>query len=120
MRIKLNPKAVEFAKQLIHERKIDDRKGSAELKHHTPDQAKQEEFLKNHSWEEFGKWFLGVHFDRPENTRDRYDFPIGDFESLVRADIIEAVKKAHEYRYMDIERAARYLLDHLDEKITKK
>lgn len=119
MRVKLNPKAFEFAKQLIHEGKIDDRKGTAELKHHTPSVAQEEEYIKTHSWQEFGKWYLGVHFDRPENTKDRYELPIGDFQSIVRADLIAVQARAHEYHYMDIEKAAKELLEYLDRKIKK-
>ncbi len=119
MRVKLNLKAFEFAKQLIHEHKIDDRKGTAELKHHTPTVAQEDTYLKSHTWEDFGKWYLGVHFDRPENKRERYDFPIGDFQTIVRADIIAIKDKAHEYRYPDIVEACDDLLQRIDKKISK-
>lgn len=119
MRVKLNPKAYEFAKQLIHERKIDDKKGSAELKHHTPTGKQQDEFLKSHPWAEYSKWHLGIHFDRPENSKESYEFPIGDFTNIVKADLIEVQRKAHEYRYMDIEQAAKELIAHIDKKTNK-
>jgi hypothetical protein len=120
MRVKLNTKAFEFAKKMIHEGKIDDRHGTAELKHHTPGLSQEEAYLKSHSWEEFGHWYLGVHFDRPENKKERYELPIGDFETIVRADVIAVQKKAHEYKYFDIDDAAKKLLELIDKKVNKK
>lgn len=119
MRVKLNQKAFEFAKQLIHDGKIDERRGSAELKHHTPSVQQADDYIKNHSWEDFGKWHLGVHFDRPENKKERYELPIGDFQHIVRADLIAIQKTAHEYHYMDIDEAAKKLIEMLDKKIQK-
>ena len=82
MRVTLNKKAYDFAKQMIHERKFDDKRGSGDVARAKPSNQQEEQFLKTHSWEEFGAWYLGAHYDRPENTRNRYEFPIGDFNLI--------------------------------------
>jgi replication fork clamp-binding protein CrfC len=114
MRITLNKKAFEFAKQMIHEHKFSDKHGRADQKHALPTTAQEDDFLKNHSWEEFGRWYLGAHVDRPENKRERYDFAMGDFSVLHRSDLLHIKKKAHEYNYDDIADAAQQLVDLID------
>ena len=59
MRVTLNKKAFEFAKQPIHERKFSDKHGRADEKKAKPTSAQEDEFIKNHSWEEFGRWYFG-------------------------------------------------------------
>lgn len=118
MKISLNKKAFEFARQLIHERKFSDKHGRADEKHGQPTSAQEDAFLKSHSWEEFGRWYLGVHFDRPENKRERYDFPFGDFQMIHRSDLLYIQKKAHEYHYTDIAKAAAHLVDLIDKKVS--
>lgn len=117
MRVKLNKKAYEFAKQLIHENKWDDKRGRADQKHAQPTTEQETEFLKNHSWDEFGRWYLGAHYDRPENSRSRYDFPFGDFQKIHRSDLLAIKKRAHEDNYDDIAQAAQELVDLIDKKM---
>ena len=116
MRITLNKKAFEFAKKLIHERKFSDKHGRPDAKHGHPTNDQENEFLKTHSWEEFGRWYLGAHQDRPENKRERYDFPMGDYTVLHRSDLLEIQKKSHEYNYDDITDAAKELVALIDKK----
>jgi hypothetical protein len=68
----------------------------------------------------FARWYLGAHNDRPENTRNRYEFPIGDFNLIHRSDLLEVQKKAHSDNYDDIANAAQELVNLIDKKITKK
>ena len=119
MRVTLNKKAFEFAKQMIHERKFSDNRGRADEKHAKPNSHHEEEFLKAHSWEEFGRWYLGAHYDRPENNRDRYEFPFGDFQLIHRSDLLAIQKKAHENNYDDIANAAQELVALIDKKTSK-
>ena len=116
MRITLNKKAFEFAKQLIHERKFDDQRGRSNSAQAIPTGTQEEAFLKQHSWEEFGRWFLGAHYDRPENKRERYDFPFGDFISIHRSDLLAIQKRAHSLNYDDIANAAKELVELIDKK----
>jgi hypothetical protein len=44
------------------------------------------------------------------NSKARYKFPYGDFESIHRCGLLAVKSRAHEYRYADIENAAAELL----------
>ena len=116
MRVTLNKKAFEFAKQLIHERKFSDNRGRGDEKRAKPTSDQETEFLKNHSWEEYGRWYLGAHYDRPENKQERYEFPMGDFKEIHRSDLLAIQKQAHEHNYDDIANAAKYLVELMDKK----
>lgn len=117
MRVTLNKKAFEFAKEMIHQGKYSDKRGRADAAHAKPTDTLETEFLKTHSWEEFGHWYLGVHNDRPQNNRMRYEFPIGDFQEVHRSDLLEVQKKAHTLNYDDIAQGAQALIDLIDKKI---
>lgn len=119
MRVTLHKKAFEFAKQMIHENKFSDKRGSADAAHAMPTTAQEEHYLKSHSWDEFSKWYLGAHLDRPENTRNRYEFPMGDFDLIHRSDLLEIQKRAHKDNYPDIAQAAQDLVDLIDKKTKK-
>ncbi len=119
MRVTLNKKAFEFAKQMIHDRKFSDNRGRADQKRAEPTDAQQEAFLKMHSWEEYGRWFLGAHYDRPENTKNRYEFPMGDFQEIHRSDLLAIQKRSHENNYDDITNAAQELVNLIDKKAPK-
>ncbi len=119
MRVTLNKKAMEFAKQMIHEHKFSDKRGRADAEHAKPTAALEEEFLKLNSWEAFGHWYLGVHHDRPQNNRARYEFPMGDFNEIHRSDLLEVAKKAHSLNYDDITQGAQELVALIDKKSLK-
>lgn len=119
MRVTLNKKAFDFAKEMIKAGKFSDKRGRADADHAKPTDALEEEFLKTHSWEDFGHWYLGAHQDRPQNNRDRYEFPIGDFQEIHRSDLLEVQKKAHSLNYDDIANGAKELVEIMDKKIQK-
>src|ERR1700704_6096509 len=58
---------------------------------------------------EYGKWFLGINDERPENTKAHYVFPFGDFRDVHRCGILAAESRAGQYRHCDIENAAAHL-----------
>lgn len=116
MKVLLNKKAFQFAQQMIHENKYDDKRGRGDAKKAKPDTQQEDDFLQSHSWEEYGCWYLGAHYDRPENNKERYQFPIGDFEKIHRSDLLEVQKYAHENNYRDIAEAAQKLVELIDKK----
>lgn len=116
MRVTLNKKAFEFAKQLIHERKFSDNRGRADEKKAKPTSVQEDEFIKTNGWNKFELWYLGAHYDRPENKRERYEFPFGDFQLIHRSDLLAIQKRAHEHNYDDIANAAKQLVDLIDKK----
>jgi hypothetical protein len=107
----LNPRAVARARELIRSRQyvLDSDWGDSQ-----PKAAAQNSFLRNHSWEEYGEWYLGLTEGAPEETKARYAFVYGDFRRLHRTGIIACHYRAAEWRHKEIELAAHELLQLLD------
>ena len=42
-------------------------------------------YLKRHSWEDYGSWFLGLTDGASEDTKGRYAFVFGDFRRVHRS-----------------------------------
>jgi hypothetical protein len=79
-----------------------------------PNAEAQNAYLKNHSWDEYGEWFLGLTGASPE-TKAHYGFVFGDFRRVHRTGLIACVFRASEWRHKSIELAAHELLQHLDD-----
>src|SRR5262245_30710799 len=47
-----------------------------------PRAAAENAFLKDHTWEEYEGWFLGLTEGAPEETKARYAFVYGDLRRL--------------------------------------
>jgi hypothetical protein len=73
-------------------------------------------YLKNHSWEEYGAWHLGLTDGASEETKARFAFVAGDFRRIHRTALIACVYRALEWRHKDVELAAHDLLQLLDKK----
>ena len=71
-------------------------------------------YLENHSWDEYGAWFLGLTDGANEETKARHAFVYGDFRRIHRSGLIACVYRAAEWRHKEIELAAHDLLQHLD------
>jgi len=112
MAVSLNPKAFEYAKTLIKEGKVD--RDTAWSKGQ-PSTEEQDTFLGSHSYDEYSKWFLGINTDKSEDTKGRYEFPIGDFKKIYREGVIAAKQRAGQYHHAEIEDAAGRLLKMIDE-----
>jgi hypothetical protein len=113
MTIKLNRRAAGHARELLVKRRIvrDDRDAWSE---HQPSAEKANEFIRRHGFAEYGRWHLGIDVDQPENTKQRYKFPYGDFQRLHRCAVLSAESRAGQYSYDDIQRAAARLHMMLD------
>jgi hypothetical protein len=108
----VNPRAVVRARELIRSRQyvLDSDWGDTQ-----PKAAAQNAFLRNHSWDEYGEWHLGLTEGPPDETKARYAFVYGDFRRLHRSGIIACHYRAAEWRHKEIELAAHELLQLLDE-----
>jgi hypothetical protein len=108
MATKLNRTAFDHAKQLIGQDKVvlDDRDAWSE---HQQSAQQENEFIRLHGWQEYGKWHLGVDDEKGEQTKARYKFPYGDFENVHRCAVLSAESRAGQYKYHDIESAAAHL-----------
>jgi hypothetical protein len=103
--VKLNKNAVAFASQLIQERHlIADGKGA--WRGHRPSANEENEFIRLHGFGEYAKWHLGIDDRYPENTKQRYKFPYGDFKNVHRCGLLAAKARARQYGYTEIENAA--------------
>src|ERR1700731_4653155 len=113
MTVKLNNRAYDYAKGLIQEGKFvfDERDAWSE---HQPSAQKENEFLQEHGFAEYGKWYLGINDERRENTKGHYEFPYGDFKNVHRCGVLTAESRAGQYKHYDIENAAAHLHGMID------
>ena len=80
MAVTLNRRAYEHARELINDGKfvLDERDAWSE---HRPSAEEENEFIRRHSFAEYGKWYLGINDEKPEQTKGHYEFP--DRKSVV-------------------------------------
>jgi hypothetical protein len=114
MAVRLNRRAFDHAKELIREGRVvvDERDDWSE---HQPSAAQENKFLEQHSWGEYGKWYLGIDDEENEQTKGHYKFPYGDFEKVHRCGVLSAESRAGQRKYFDIENAAAHLHGMLEE-----
>lgn len=113
MAVKVNKKAVEKAKSLIKSGKIDQDSDWSEAQ---PSSDEENDFLDDHSWDEYGEWHLAIHTDENDDTKGHFGFPYGDFKKIHRDGVIAAKQRAAQYDYSDVEKAADELLEMIDRK----
>jgi hypothetical protein len=113
MTVRLNRRAFEHAKGLIAGGRFvfDERDAWSE---HRPTTNKENEFLAQHGYNEYGKWHLSINDERGEHTKGRYEFPYGDFENVHRCGVLSAESRAGQYKHFDIENAAAHLHGMID------
>jgi hypothetical protein len=75
----------------------------------------ENQYLKSHSWAEYGEWFLGLTEGAREETKARHAFVYGDLRRLHRSGLIACLYRAAEWRHKDVMQAAYELLLYLDE-----
>ena len=113
MAVKLNKRAFDYAKEFVKKQKVvvDKRDDWSE---HQPSAPEENEFIRLHGFDEYGKWHLGVDDEEHEETKGRYKFPYGDFKNVHRCAVLSAESRAGQYKYNDIESAAAHLHGMMD------
>jgi hypothetical protein len=113
MAVRLNRSGFDHAKRLIGEGHavLDARDDWSE---HQPSAERQNEFIEQHGWNDYRRWFLGIDDAHGEETKGRYKFPYGDFEDVHRCAVISAESRAAQYGHRDVETAAAHLHGMLD------
>src|SRR3977135_1821399 len=108
MAVTLNRRAYEHAKELIDEGRFvfDERDAWSE---HQPSAQEENEFIRLHGFAEYGKWYLGINDEKPEDTKGHYEFPYGDFKKVHRCGLRSAESRAGQYKHYDIENATAHL-----------
>src|SRR6266850_2682421 len=113
MAVKLNTRAFDYAKELITEGQFvsDDKDAWSE---HRPSAGQENEFIREHGFREYGRWYLGINDEKPEDTKGHFEFPYGDFKDVHRCGVLSAESRAGQYKHFDIERAAAHLHGMID------
>ena len=113
MAVKLNDRAFDYAKELITEGHVvsDDKDAWSE---HRPAASQENEFIREHGFREYGRWYLGINDEKSEDTKRHYEFPYGDFKDVHRCGVLSAESRAGQYKHFDIESAAAHLHGMLD------
>lgn len=119
MAVKLNKRGYDHAKRLIQEGHFvwDERDARSEDQ---PSTEKENEFIRQHGFDEYAKWDLGTNNEKAEGTKGRYEFPYGDFHNVHRCAVLSTESRADQYKHPDIEKAAAHLHEMIDEKQGKK
>jgi hypothetical protein len=117
MAVTLNRNAYNHAKALINKGGFvfDERDAWSE---HQPSTREENEFLRLHGFAEYGKWYLGINGEKPENAKGHYEFPYGDFENVHRCGVLTVESRAGQYKHFDIENAAAHLHGMIDTRKT--
>jgi hypothetical protein len=107
----LNKKTVANIRKLIEARQyvLDSDWGEVQ-----PKADDENAYLKNHDWDDYAAWHLGLTDGATDETKGRYAFVVGDFRRVHRSAIIASHYRAAEWRHKAIELAAHELLQHLD------
>ena len=113
MSVKLNKNAVKHARSLIKAGKVvhDDRDAWSEHQKAAKDESA---WVKNHGWDEFAGWHLGVDRKAADETKGRYSFPFGDYSKVHRCAVISLESRAAQHDHKDIAKAAKRLLTMID------
>lgn len=108
----VNEQAVAHARDLIDARQyvLDSDWGDSQ-----PSADDENDYLDNHSWDEFANWHLGLTDGANDQTKARHGFVYGDFRRVHRSGLIACVYRASEWNHKDVELAAHDLLQHLDD-----
>ncbi len=106
-----NNAAFEHAKSLIKEGKVVRDSDWSEAQ---PSVDDENAYLKEHSWQDYSRWYLEEDTDENENTKGRYGFPYGDFDSVHRSGLIAAKQRAGQYDHDELEKAIDHLLVLID------
>ena len=107
----VNERAVAKARQRIDARQYVLESDWGEVQ---PDADAQNRYLKNHSWDEYAEWHLGLTDGANDETKARYAFVFGDLRRVHRSGIIACHFRAAEWRHKAVELAAHELLQYLD------
>lgn len=110
--LKLNNKAFDFAKKLIQFGQVNRDENNWMANEPTPES--EDVFLNENSFDDYANWFLAVNEDASEGTKERYEFPIGNFSEIFRSGVLAAEKRAGQYGHKDIEDASKELVSLID------
>jgi hypothetical protein len=108
MAVRLNRRAYQHAQTLIKDGRVvlDDRDDWSE---HRPSAQQENEYLEEHGYSEYGRWFLGVDDEHSSERKGHYKFPYGDFEKVHRCAVLSAESRAGQYKHEEVKAAVAHL-----------
>ena len=109
--MKLNQRAYEQAIELIEAKKVS---RQSDWNSARPALNNQEAYLKQHGWDAYCAWYLGIANDKDEETMAAYTFIYGDFEQVHRSALLTIKQRAAHFGYHDIEDAVDQLIIKID------
>ena len=109
--MRLNQGAFEQAKSLIRAGKVNKDSDWSEAQ---PSPTEENDLLESEGWESYTTWFLGIDPEASEQTKERYSFPFGDFDTVHRSALIAAKQRAGQYDYQEIQEAVDQLIVQID------
>jgi hypothetical protein len=59
----------------------------------------ENEFIRLHGFADYGRWYLGINDEKPEQTKGHYEFPYGDFSKVHRCGVLSAESRAGQYQH---------------------
>jgi hypothetical protein len=108
--IRLNENAFAYAQELITQGHVVLDKKNNWGDHHAAAQQ-ENDFIRDHGFAEYSKWYLGIDATHTQNSKARFKFPFGDFKNIHRCALLAVKSRAHQYGYSEIENAAERLLE---------
>ena len=112
MSVSVNSVGVNNARSLIRSGKVKDSDNW-----NGPSIDAENIYLKNHSINEYGKWFLATDSESDSNTKGHYKFPFSnDFEHVDIKGLKAAKSRAAQNGYFNVEKAADSLISHRNKK----
>src|SRR2546421_12987803 len=105
MAVKLNNQAFEHAQSLVEQGKFvfDEKDMWSE---HQPSAQDVHEYIREHGFGEYRKWYLGIDTEELEDDKKGYKVRYSGFERDHRCEELAAENREGQYKYSDIERAA--------------
>jgi len=115
MTTKLNHAALEHARKLVRAGKVV-HNDQGDWSQDAPNASAENALIDKRGFDVYGDWHLGVDAEVTKDTKGRYSFPFGDFTKVHRAGVIAAEGRASQNGHDDIAKAAKELLELIDEK----
>ncbi|MEL5990623.1 hypothetical protein ACOKGD_04895 [Microbacterium phosphatis] len=113
MTVKLNEAALRHARKLIRDGEVVRDERDAWSEHALP-ARKETAWREEHGWDAYARWHLGIDTEANEETKARFEFPVGDYGKVHRCAVISAESRAAQYDHTEIAKAAKELLELID------
>lgn len=114
-----HPEDLAFHKEAFEYAKGQIKAGNVDCSEHNwsenqPTPETEDMYLTDHSLDQYGKWFLGIHKETPPDVKEHFEFPLGNLNKIYRSGVVATKQRAAQFKHTEIEEAAAELLDLID------